>query len=210
MKKEIYIVRHGETEYNKQHIVQGSGVDSSLNDTGRAQATALFEGYKHIDFDLVYTSALIRTRETAKHFLDRDVEHIEDADINEICWGIYEGKGAKDKIPGMKDAYKILMAKWANEDYDAKIEEGESAREMGDRLSRFLEKVKTRKEEKILVVMHGRTIRCLMCLVEGRAIKFMDEYDHKNTGVYKIVQSDKGLEIVVSNNVDHLKELNLA
>ena len=50
MPKEIYIIRHGETDYNRQGIVQGQGVDTSLNDLGRRQASAFFEHYRHIDF----------------------------------------------------------------------------------------------------------------------------------------------------------------
>lgn len=209
MTKEIFIVRHGETEFNKLHIVQGSGVDSSLNDTGRAQADALFEAYKEVDFDMVYTSKLVRTKETAMHFLNKGIPHIEDADINEISWGIFEGKGANDVQISMKEAYRNLNDKWEAEDYDARIEEGESAAEMAFRLNRFLDKLKAREEKKILVAMHGRAIRCFICLIAGRPIKYMNDYAHSNTGVYKVVQSQDRLNIVVSNNVDHLKELNI-
>lgn len=205
MRKEIFIVRHGETEFNKLQIVQGSGVDSSLNETGLAQADALFEAYKHIDFELIFTSKLIRTKETAKHFLNKNIPHIEDADINEISWGIFEGKGSKDGIADMKGAYKSLNDKWEREEYDARIEEGESAAEMAHRLSRFLEQLKARTEQRILVVMHGRAIRCFVCLIAGRPIKFMNDYAHSNTGVYKVLQYQDSLEIVLSNNIDHLK-----
>ncbi|HYG15236.1 MAG TPA: histidine phosphatase family protein, partial [Bacteroidia bacterium] len=41
-KKTIYLVRHGETEFNRMGIVQGSGVDSELNETGRKQADLFF------------------------------------------------------------------------------------------------------------------------------------------------------------------------
>ena len=50
-KKTIYLIRHGQTDFNKQGIVQGSGVDSSLNDEGHAQARKFFEAYHHINFD---------------------------------------------------------------------------------------------------------------------------------------------------------------
>jgi broad specificity phosphatase PhoE len=46
MDKELYIIRHGETDLNKQGIVQGRGINSDLNDTGRAQAAAFFKMYK--------------------------------------------------------------------------------------------------------------------------------------------------------------------
>ena len=60
-KKTIYIIRHGETDYNRQGIIQGSGVDSDLNETGRIQAEKFFKAYHHIPFDKVYTSELKRT-----------------------------------------------------------------------------------------------------------------------------------------------------
>jgi len=202
MDKEIYIVRHGETDFNKNRIVQGSGVDSSLNELGRSQAAALYAAYQDVDFDLVVTSELVRTQQTAKAFIDAGIPHIIDGDVDEICWGIHEGKpGDSD----MKQDYIKLMNEWRNENYDARIEEGESAQELADRLGRFLRKLKLRNEKKILVLTHGRSIRCLMCLVAGREIKHMDDYEHKNTGIYKVVQKGDKLEIVMSNNVDHLK-----
>jgi len=202
MDKEIYIIRHGETDFNKNRIVQGSGVDSSLNETGQAQAAALFSAYQHIDFDLVITSELVRTQQTAQAFIDAGITHIRDGDVDEICWGIHEGKPGDAE---MKQDYIELMNEWRNENYDARIEKGESAQELAGRLNRFLEMVKLRNEKKILVLTHGRSIRCLMCLVEEREIKHMDDYEHKNTGVYKVVQKEGKLEIVMSNNVDHLK-----
>ena len=209
MTKEIYIVRHGETEFNKRHIVQGSGVDSSLNDTGRAQAQALYDFYKNVDFDLVVTSALVRTKETARGFIAKNIKHITDPDINEISWGIFEGKGNEDVKVSMEDTYKALNQKWESEDYDARIEGGESAAEMALRLNRFLERLKARTEKKVLVVMHGRAIRCFVCIIEGRPIKHMNDYEHSNTGVYKVIQNDDHLELVQSNNVDHLKDQNV-
>lgn len=202
MDKEIYIVRHGETDFNKNRIVQGSGVNSSLNEKGQSQAAALYAAYQHIDFDVVFTSELVRTHQTAQGFIDAGIPHIKDGDVDEICWGIHEGKpGDAD----MKQDYVKLMNEWRNENYAARIEEGESAQELADRLSRFLEMLKLRSEKNILVLTHGRSIRCLMCLVEGREIKHMDDYEHKNTGIYKVVQKGDTLKIELFNNVDHLK-----
>ena len=43
--KQLYIIRHGETELNRLGIVQGRGVDASLNETGITQAEAFFQKY---------------------------------------------------------------------------------------------------------------------------------------------------------------------
>jgi len=204
MDKIIYFVRHGQTDFNKQKIVQGSGVDSSLNDKGQQQASALFDAYQDVPFDLIITSDLVRTQETAQRFIDTGIMHIKDGDIDEICWGIYEGKSSN---PEMNQDYLRLMTAWKNGDYDAKIEEGESAQDLADRLGKALDKIKQRSESNILVLTHGRSIRCLMCLVEGREIKHMDAYQHNNTGIYKVVQKGDQLEILVKNDTDHLKDI---
>jgi broad specificity phosphatase PhoE len=85
--KKIYLVRHGQTEFNKKGIVQGSAVNSSLNDTGRAQAHAFYQAYKHIPFDAVYTSALNRSIESVQAFIDQSIPHFIRPGLNEISWG---------------------------------------------------------------------------------------------------------------------------
>ena len=68
--KKIYLIRHGQTDFNVQGIVQGSGVDSSLNAAGYEQASRFFAAYKHLPFDKVYTSTLQRTQQSVQGFLD--------------------------------------------------------------------------------------------------------------------------------------------
>ena len=55
MKKEVFILRHGETDLNKQRIVQGSGVDAPLNDTGYRQAARFYQKWQDFPFELVIT-----------------------------------------------------------------------------------------------------------------------------------------------------------
>ncbi len=92
MVKEIYIIRHGETELNKLGIVQGRGVDSDLNDKGRAQAELFFNHYKHINFDKIYTSELKRTHQTVKNFIDLGLTWQKLSGLDELAWGLWEGQ----------------------------------------------------------------------------------------------------------------------
>ena len=62
--KDIYLIRHGETDYNRMGVVQGSGIDADLNELGNRQAQAFFEHYQHLALDKIYTSALRRTPES--------------------------------------------------------------------------------------------------------------------------------------------------
>jgi len=64
----IYIVRHGETEENKQKIIQGH-LDTALNFEGERQADLVAKALKDIPFDACYSSDLRRAVDTAKRIL---------------------------------------------------------------------------------------------------------------------------------------------
>ena len=69
----LYIMRHGKTDWNVLHKLQGR-TDIPLNEEGRRMAEAAREKYKDINFDVCYCSPLIRARETAQIFLkERDI-----------------------------------------------------------------------------------------------------------------------------------------
>lgn len=202
MNKTIYFIRHGETELNRQHIVQGSGVDSSLNDTGRGQALAFYQKYQAFDFDLIIASALRRTYETITPFLEKELPLIRDARINEINWGDHEGKKSE---PWMVQAYKDMIAEWGKDNFDARLSNGESAQELSDRLAAFLEDLKRREENQILVCTHGRTLRCMMCLVKGQHLREMESYTHSNTGLFKVHLEDGQFRVEMENDTQHLE-----
>ena len=87
----LYIVRHGETDWNKARRVQGFS-DIPLNEYGRHLARETAEGMKDIPFDLAYTSPLVRARETAEIILaGREIPLIESNGIKEMGFGEYEG-----------------------------------------------------------------------------------------------------------------------
>lgn len=201
MKKHIYIIRHGQTDLNLKGIVQGSGVDSSLNDTGRAQAAAFYDKYKNIPFEVLITSGLKRTHETAKLFIDTGLSWEQTIDINEICWGDQEGKKA---TPESHAEYKQLMIDWKNGDFDGRMPNGESAAEMAERMQRFKQHLLEREEEYILVVSHGRAMRCMMTVLLNKPLSNMDNYHHSNTGLYQFELMNGEFVLVKSNDKSHL------
>ena len=99
--KEIYLIRHGQTQYNLLGIVQGGGVDTDLNDRGRRQAEAFYRAYGHIAFDKVYTSTLKRAIQSVQGFIDRGTPWERHAGLNEMSWGVREGT----RINPEEDAY---------------------------------------------------------------------------------------------------------
>ena len=87
----LYIMRHGKTDWNMRHKLQGK-TDIPLNDAGRQMAKDAREKYLGINFDVCYCSPLSRARETAALVLEgRNVPVIYDDRLTEMGFGIYEG-----------------------------------------------------------------------------------------------------------------------
>jgi probable phosphoglycerate mutase len=201
--KKIYIVRHGQTDFNLQNIVQGSGVDSSLNERGVAQAKAFFQYYKHVPFDKIYTSTLKRTKETVKGFLELGIPTEALAGLNEISWGNKEGF----KITPEEDQYYHYMLKqWQLGDTSLRIEGGESPDDVVMRMKPAVEYIMSKPHERtILICMHGRAIRILLCILLNCPLKSMDMFEHENLCLYLLDYRDGKFTISLHNDISHLR-----
>lgn len=197
----LYILRHGQTELNRLGIVQGSGVDADLNNTGYQQARAFFERHQHVDFELVVTSRLRRTHQTVQHFLERNIPWIQTEDINEISWGIHEGQPQSHE---QNIRYHAMIAAWQAGNLDAAIDEGESARQLLERIERFVNWLHTRNERRILVATHGRALRCLITCLKGLPPTAMEDMEHSNTGLYLVHRRDGNWHFELENDTSHL------
>lgn len=203
MDKELYIIRHGETELNKQGIVQGRGINSDLNDTGRAQAEAFYAKYKDVAFNKVYTSELKRTHQTVKGFIDAGLPWTQLSGLDELAWGTWEGQPNDENAMA---AFKSIMEKWTSGDYDARFEGGESPADVIIRQKEALEVIRSAENEKtVLICMHGRAMRLFLCLLTGRPLSEMTEFPHLNTTLYKVEMTGDQYVITGFNNTDHLK-----
>jgi len=203
--KKIYVVRHGQTDFNLRNVVQGSGIDSSLNDRGRAQAQAFYEAFKHVSFDKIYTSSLKRTTESVRAFLDRGIPTEALAGLNEISWGTKEGFPI---TPEADEFYHHMLHQWQIGNTGVKIENGESPDEVVARMKPALEYILQQEHEKtVLVCMHGRAIRILICMLLNIPLKNMDFYEHQNLGLYLFDYKDSVFTIERHNDADHLRLL---
>ncbi len=182
----FYIIRHGETDFNAAGIVQGRGVDSSLNEKGREQAALFYQKYKNIPFDLVITSTLKRAQETAAPFLlENKINTIFTANIDEIHWGVSEGKVSSLE---MRNNYREVLKEWKAGNYDIATTGGETPGELAERLRVFIaeaELFSPTEIKNVLVVSHGRTLRALICLLKNEPLANMELYEHSNTGLFR-------------------------
>jgi broad specificity phosphatase PhoE len=127
MNKTLYIVRHGQTDLNKQGIIQGRGKDTDLNDEGRLQARQFFAAYKHVPFDKIYVSALKRTQQSVQPFIDTGLPFEKLPGLDELAWGIHEGQAAS---PELRADFLEVMRNWVAGNLDVKFEGGESPNEV--------------------------------------------------------------------------------
>ncbi len=189
---------------NKRNMVQGRGVNSVLNEHGHRQAKAFFEAYRHIPFEIAYSSSLTRTIQTIQPFVQLGIEHRAMTEIDEMDWGIQEGMVPTEASTA--EFTRILEA-WRNGNFDTRIERGETPLEVQTRLSQFMKGLINSPHQKILVCTHGRSMRILLCTMLGRALTDMDEFPHHNTCLYKLIWKSGQFEIQASCDTDHLNDI---
>lgn len=196
----MYFLRHGETDGNKNKVLQGR-IDNPLNDDGRSQAMKAREEIEGISFDAVYTSPLKRAMETATiaSGLTED-ELILDKRIVEISFGDMEGNVVSRDNQVMVDFF------WHPEKY-VPVNNAESYVEMLDRIKNFLkdieEKYKDSPNANILVVSHGALIHGVIMLVKGLEIKDIWKANVANCSITVIEYKDEKYSIIKEcNQVD--------
>ena len=205
--KKIYLVRHGQTDFNLKGIVQGSGVDSSLNEKGRAQAKAFYDMYKHVGFDKIYISSLRRTYESVQDFIASGIPFESLPELNEISWGSKEGQ----MITPEEDAYYHWMLKqWQLGKTDLKIEGGESPRQVADRQQVALQHIFSKtNEHNVLICMHGRAIRIILCQLLNYPLYSMDMFEHENLCLYQLDYTGSMISVKRYNDTAHLHHLKI-
>ena len=195
----LYIIRHAETEYNRKGIIQGSEVDSDINDVGESQANSFYEYYKNINFDKIYVSDLKRTFQTIRRFTEKGSSYEKLKEFNEISWGVNQGKS--DDL----EDYAKLIDTWLAGNLDNKFEEGESPNEMSVRLVKGFNKVLDDDHDTVLLCIHGRALRILLSKIIDNDLTKMDKYVHSNTGLYILEFKNGKYEILRRNLRNHLE-----
>lgn len=199
--KRIYLIRHGETEYNKIGKVQGCSVDAPLNEIGQQQAQAFYEAYQHISFDKIYTSRLKRTSQTVQNFEQSGTAIEQHGGLNEINWGDFEGLRVSAT---QKDYYQNLLKEWRSGNTHIPIKGGESPEDVAARQQPVIQTIFQRpEEENILVCMHGRAMRIFISQLMKEPLSNMDQFRHANVGLYLLAYHDQDIPHLEKVNCTH-------
>lgn len=205
LKKTLYFIRHGQTDLNLKGIVQGRGINSPLNQTGRQQAQAFYQAYKEVPFDKIYTSTLLRTHQTVAPFMNDGIPMEELAGLDEISWGIYEGQPQNDHI---LSGFEELVMAWRNNQLDHAIEEGESPNQLVARQKHAMEYILGKADEQqVLICMHGRALRVMLCHLTDLPVCQMDDFPHTNTALYVLEYESGEIKLIDHYNTKHLENI---
>lgn len=168
---EIYIIRHGETPWNQQKLLQGRS-DIELNENGENLAKETGYKLKDINFDIIFSSPLKRAYKTACLLRGhRDIPIKTNDNLMEICFGEYEGKKSQDLRNDPESTFKYFFDK--PELYRAP-KGAETLEDVCKRAAEFLENEIEPNEDKysrIMIVAHGALNKALMCHIKNHDIK---------------------------------------
>lgn len=200
--KTIFILRHGETDFNKQGKVQGRGVNASLNDSGREQARKAGVRLSDVPFDVVYTSSLTRTHETVAQFNLNGTSVKSHDGFDEISWGNQEGKEASYESKGL---YSDTVHGWKRGELELNVGGGENPIQVMQRQKIAMQRVMDEEASNILICMHGRAMRVLLCWILNYPLNYMDGFPHYNCSYYVLGYRNQSFYLKEFNQVDHLK-----
>ena len=151
----VFLVRHGQTDTNINNLYNFRGED--INQEGIQQAKVLREKIKHMDFDIIYCSPLLRSRHNSEIINSKNKEMIIDDRLEERKHGNLEGKPIKSTNREIYWSYPTHI-KYGTE---------ETVQSLFERVNDFLKELKNKDYDKVLVVAHKGISRAFHAYFEG-------------------------------------------
>jgi broad specificity phosphatase PhoE len=181
--KSVLLARHGETDDNRQPLRFQGWRDTPLNDTGRRQAAELAERVAGLGVRALWSSDLIRARETAVIVgAGLGLEVRLDARLREANRGLWEGRLFDDVAREEPERF----AAWMQAGDQWRFPGGESLQEQQDRVAACVEEVRATGELPALVVCHGGSIRVMLCRSDPRGLAAFHEFKVPNVAVVSV------------------------
>lgn len=153
----IYIVRHGQTNSNLRRVYDEIALDEDINENGIKQARETREKIKNIDFDAIYCSPLLRARHTAEIINTKNKEIIIDNRLRERNPGSLSGKSLEI----------ISREEYWNYYTNARFGTEETIENLFNRVKSFIEELKNKNYEKVLIVIHSGVSKAFYAYFNG-------------------------------------------
>lgn len=201
MLKRVYLIRHGETDWNAQQRWQGME-PTPLNKAGYEQAQALADYLADRPIGSIYSSDLPRAIQTAAALGARlGVEAQVDERWREIDVGIFQGLSSAE----VQQRYPAELAAWQENYYDYVIPQGESRRALQTRAYAAWQDMLGRQNgAEAVVVSHGGAIRMLLRRLFGDQHQGVEAHI-ANTSITTLEPGDGGWRLIAVAETPHLK-----
>ena len=205
MRTTLFLVRHGETEFNTRGIYQGQA-DSPLTLEGIRQAEALAPRLARLDTcSTLYTSDLRRAEHTAE-LVSAPGHHkiVTDPGLRERNYGVFQGKQKKTVATEFPDVWQAYRS--GNPDYV--IPDGESHRQFHERVVDVMTRIAdSHAGQAVAAVSHGGTLGVFMKCVLGLAVEAPRPFDVGNSSLSIVERRDGKWRIRTLGEMAHLQDM---
>ncbi|MEO8276276.1 MAG: histidine phosphatase family protein [Thermoanaerobaculia bacterium] len=198
----LYLLRHGQTAASRENRFTGSS-NPPLTPVGAAMAESFASAYSELEWQAVYTSPLLRARQTAEPLVRRlGVEPIVENGLAEIGYGEWEGLTAEEARERGPAAYDY----WAHDVASRGAPGGETAFAVAARAMRVVEQIRTHYESgNVLVVSHKATLRIVACALLGLDVRlFRERLTMPVASVTMFVVAPKSTQLTLFSDRSHL------
>lgn len=200
----IYIIRHGETEWNKKESFRGT-IDIPLNKNGLNEAKYLSLKLKDKNFTKIFSSPLKRAMQTAEEIAQYHNAEIEiTPDLIDINFGKWQGLSLESVKKKFKNEFKI----WINTPDKIKFENGECLEDVRRRISNFFEKTILKYKEGNLAFVSHRVINKVLILYLLNIDNCNFWKIKQDTASYTVFEKNNfGWVMILHNDICHLNQI---
>jgi probable phosphoglycerate mutase len=197
----LCLVRHGETAWNAEGRVQGQ-LDIPLNDVGLRQARAVAAVLGNESFSAIYSSDLIRVRQTAQPSAERLGLPVSlNPDLRERHYGVFQSMTYSEAQERLPEDYARFRAK----DPDFAFTSGESLARFNQRALACMDfLIKKHAGEKLLVFTHGGVLEMIYRHATGRGLSSARDFEIPNAAINRIEIGPQGWQVRAWADISHL------
>jgi broad specificity phosphatase PhoE len=204
MTTSIYLVRHGQTAWNREEVFRGR-TDVPLNETGLKEAILTGEYFKRLELHAIYSSPLSRAWETAQRIAQFHPLEVQPLDgLMDMSFGGWEGHSLKEIREKDEGRYRM----WREEPHRLELPGGETLGQVRVRTMAALEEVIQGHPEKTLVFVSHRVInKVLICGILGIDNSHFWQIGQDTTAINLIQYRNGKYVLAFMNETCHLKPL---
>ena len=200
----IYLIRHGQTAWNKEEIFRGK-TDIPLDETGLRQATVAAKYFEGVRCQAIYSSPLQRAWQTAQKIAETlGLEVTPLPGITDMSFGTWEGQALKDVQRDDHERYE----QWKKAPHKVKLPNGETLDEVRDRAMTALgEVIKKHGDETVILVSHRVINKVLLCAILGLDNSHFWQVSQDPTAINLIQYRNGNYILALMNESCHLRAL---